>query len=199
MRHAYIVCNGILTDSDNVEGWTDIFEDYYQNEGYFCSRYEYTSGLFKSFFQGKRVKDIAKICNRINRPLNYVGHSNGCDIFSRLIKDTEVRFESAHLFSAATSSDFDRNGFNYGLITKRVKKLYLYCSERDLVLRDLASKTTFLNKIGLGYGTLGYTGPTNVLPQVESRVSTTWKNEFRHSSWFSPENIQESFQLTLRK
>lgn len=199
MKPTYVVCNGIMTDSDDVNGWTDIFEDYYQNEGYFCNRYEYTCGIFKSLFQGRRVRHVETICKRITRPIVYVGHSNGCEIFSRIIKETNIKFVAAHLLSAAMDADFNDNGLNYGLLTKKVDKIYMYCSNRDLALRNWASKTTFLRKIGIGYGVAGYTGPKNVLDQVSHRVFVEWNNDFGHSDLLNQENIQDTFKLTLRR
>lgn len=199
MKPTYMVVNGIMTDSDDVNGWTDIFEDYYQNEGFTCNRYEYTCGVFKSLFQGKRVRDIATICKRISRPLVYVGHSNGCEIFSRLIKETDIKFQAVHLLNAAMEADFEKNGLNYGLCSGKVGRIYMYCSESDLALRDWASKTTFLGKIGLGYGIAGYTGPKNILEKVKHRVFVEWNNNFGHSDMLKPDHIQDTFKLTLRK
>lgn len=199
MKPIYLVVNGILTDSDSVNGWTDIFEDMYQNEGYACDRYEYTCGVFKSLFQGKRVEDLRVICKRIEKPIVYVGHSNGCELFGRLLKDVDSRFEEAHLFAPAMDSDCNLNGLTYGLLSGKVKKVFLYCSKKDRALKNWASKTTFLRFMGLGYGTLGYTGPKNVLDQIEHRIIVSWNNKFDHSDWFKEKNIQDSFKLTLRK
>lgn len=200
MKSTYLVCNGILTDPTDVNGWTDLFEDMYQNEGYPCNRYEYFSGALTRFIkQGARVKELTTIINRIKSPIIYVGHSNGCELFGRLMKDVDCKFEAAHLFAPAMDSDFNKNGLAYGLLSGKVKKVYLYCSKKDMVLKDWASKTSFLRAIGLGYGTLGYTGPKNVLKGIEGLVFETWNNKFDHSDWFSEKNIKESFALTLRK
>jgi hypothetical protein len=200
MKHQFLVVNGILSQPSDINGWTDLFEDYYQNEGYGCTKYEYFSGAITRFMgQGKRVQELNEIVKRINFPLVYVGHSNGCELFGRLMKDTECKFEAAHLFAPAMDSDFNVNGLNYGLLADRVKKVYLYCSKKDLVLKDWASKTSFLKFIGLGYGTLGYSGPKNVLKQVDHRIDVSWNNRFNHSDWFRKNNIQASFDSTLRK
>lgn len=199
MKPVYLVVNGILTDADSINGWTDLFEDMYQNEGYACNRYEYTCGIFKSLFQSKRVDDLRIICKRIQKPIVYVGHSNGCELFGRLLRDVDSSFEEAHLFAPAMDADFNQNGITYGLLSGKVKKVFVYCSKKDNILKNWASKTTFLRYIGLGYGTLGYTGPKNVLKQIESKVVVTWNNKFDHSDWFKEKNIQESFQLTLKK
>lgn len=200
MKSQYLVVNGILSKPSDINGWTDLFEDYYQNEGFACTRYEYFSGALTRFmFQGKRVQELSQIIKRIKDPIIYVGHSNGCELFGRLLKETRLKFDAAHLFSPAMDSDFNKNGLTAGLLSERVKKIYLYCSTKDLVLKNWASKTSFLNFIGLGYGTLGYTGPKNVLKTVEHRVDVTWNNKLDHSDWFKGKNIKKSFDLTLRK
>lgn len=199
MKHAYLVVNGILSLPSDISAWTDLFEDYYQNENYPCTRYEYFSGAITRFIkQGKRVEELNQIVKRINHPLVYVGHSNGCELFGRLMKDTDCKFEAAHLFAAAMDADFNQNGLTLGLLSGRVKRIYLYCSTNDLVLKDFASKTSFLKFLGIGYGTLGFTGPKNVLPGVKDKVEVTWSDSFNHSDWFSKENIQKSFDLTFR-
>lgn len=200
MKPQYIVVNGILSNPSDINGWTDLFEDFYQNEGYACTRYEYFSGAITRFiFQGKRIDELNEIIKRINGPLIYVGHSNGCELFGRLIKETTLKFEAAHLFAPAMDSDFNQNGLTLGLISERVKNIYIYCSRQDLVLKDWASKTSFLKFLGLGYGTLGYTGPKNVLKRIKSRVDVTWNNKFDHSDWFKEKNIKKSFDLTIRQ
>lgn len=199
MKHQYLVVNGILSRPEDIHGWTDLFEDFYQNEEYACSRYEYFCGALTRFMtQGKRVKELTEIIKRIKSPLVYVGHSNGCELFGRLMKDTDVRFEAAHLFAPAMDPDCNQNGITFGLLSERVKNVYLYCSRKDLVLKDWASKTSFLRAIGLGYGTLGYDGPKNILKNIEHRIDVTWENRYDHSDWFKEKNIHKSFDLTFR-
>lgn len=195
----FFCVNGILTKPSDIGGWCDYFEDYYQNEGYPCTKYEYFSGAITRFIkQGKRVEEICTILERISNPIVYVGHSNGCELFSKVVKKTKAKFVAAHLFAPAMESDFDENGLNYALLSGKVQQVYLYCSKKDQVLKNYASKTSFLKFIGLGYGTLGYTGHKNVLPQVQHRVSELWKKDYDHSTWFSENNIKETHELTYR-
>lgn len=199
MKVQYLVVNGILSKPSSIDSWTDVFEDEYQNRGYPCTRYEYFSGaLTRWMFQGQRVKDLYKICCRSKMPLVYVGHSNGCELFSRLVKEHDVQFEAAHLFSAAVDSDFRKNGFNSVLFSGRVKKLHLYCSKGDRVLRDLASKTEWLNRFGLGYGKLGYTGPRYLSKTLQKHVSVINHDSFDHSDWFKGDQIIKSLEMTLK-
>lgn len=200
MKHQFLVVNGILTNPSDIDGWTDLFEDMYQNEGYACTKYEYFSGVLTRFMrQERRTQELAHIVKRINAPIVYVGHSNGCELFGRLMKDTDIKFEAAHLFAAAMDPDCNKNGITYGLLTKKVKNVYFYCSKNDRILKEFASKTSFLRCIGLGYGTLGYTGPKNILEQVKHRVDEHWDNKMDHCDWFNTKNFQKSIDLTFRK
>jgi predicted alpha/beta hydrolase family esterase len=200
MNHQYLVVNGILTRPSDINNWTDVFEDLYQNEGYPCTKYEYFSGALTRWIkQGKRVKDIETIVNRINAPVVYVGHSNGCELFGRLMKDTKTHFEAAHLFAPAMDADCNQNGLTLGLLANRVNNIYLYCSKGDKILKDIARPTSFLKIIGLGYGDLGFEGPKNILPQIENRIYTTWKDSLDHSDWFKDPQLQESFSLTFNR
>jgi len=192
------VVNGILTQPSNIFGWTDFFEDYYQNDGFPCTKYEYFSGAITRFIkQGKRTEQLIEICKRSTNKLVYVGHSNGCELFSRVIKNSDLKFESAHLFAAAMNDDFNENGLNIALLSGRVGKVYLYCSKRDHILKKFASRTSFLKVIGLGYGALGYTGPKNVQSLVSHRVITEWR-QFDHSDWFKEKNIKKSHESTYQ-
>jgi len=200
MKHSFLVVNGILTNPQDIDGWTDLFEDFYQNMGYPCTKYEYFSGALTRFIrQGKRVKDLQKICSRITSPLVFVGHSNGCELFTQLVHKSNLYFEAAHLFASAMDGDFNKNGLNKAVLSGRVKKIYLYCSAKDRILRDFASKTSFMSFLGLGYGTCGYTGPSKISKAIEDKVFVTWENEFDHSDWFTKKNIDISFAYTLRK
>lgn len=201
MKDNFIVVNGILNNPQDIDGWTDIFEDLYQNMGYPCTKYEYFSGALTRFIkQNERVDQLCKIVKRTAQPLIYVGHSNGCELFDKVVRRLhKPYFESAHLFSPAMESDFNTNGLNYCILSGKVKKVYLYCSKGDKILRDWASKTSFLKFIGLGYGTLGYDGPKNVLRAVDDRVIVHWENSYNHSDWFNKHNIDKSFSSTLIK
>lgn len=199
MKVTFLVVNGILTKPSDLDGWTDIFEDFYQNLGIPCNRYEYFSGAITRFLkQAGRVEDLVHILKRITSPLVFVGHSNGCELFCKLLEKTGRTFEAAHLFAPAVDSDFTKNGLNEALAERKVKRLFLYCSKNDRILRDIASKTSFLKFIGIGYGTLGYTGPQNVLTSVDDKLDVTWEDRYGHSDWFKHENIDRSFSMTLR-
>lgn len=198
MKPSYLVVNGILSKPGDINGWTDLFEDEYEDMGYTCKRYEYFSSLIR-WKQSKRVKELTEIIKRSSSKIIYVGHSNGCELFSRLIKETDCEFQAAHLFAPAMDSDCNVNGINLAILSKRVNAVYAYCSKKDLILKNWASKTSFLKFIRLGYGTAGYSGFTNILPEVEGKFHREWSKSFNHSDWFKPKKIKDSIELTLRK
>jgi hypothetical protein len=198
----YVVVNGILTRPGDIQGWTDKSERWYEQRDITCLRYEYFSGAVTRFlFQNDRVQDLREILAEIKRPMVYVGHSNGCELFSRLIKTGGHRFEAAHLFAAAVDPDFsdEGNGFNRALREGHLQKLYLYCSKNDKALRGGNFLTGWLKRFSLGYGNLGQVGPRNLDMNISHTVQIMWNNNYGHSDWWKPENIESSLQLTLRK
>lgn len=195
----FLCVNGILTKEHDIKGWPDRAEVFYQNKGLIASRYKYESGAFTRFvYQGKRVKEVTTILKRSIRPVIYVGHSNGCEIFSRLVKETRYKFPAAHLFAPAVDADFKRNGFNAALKSERIGKLYIYGSANDTWLKHGHRWTGWLRKIGLGYGNLGQVGPINLDLDLADRVILTWRDNYNHSTWLNSLKIKDSLEMTLR-
>lgn len=195
----YIVVNGILTHPSDTQAWTDRAERWYQDRNIICTRYEYFSGALTRFWgQGRRVNQIKDLLLEIEKPIVYIGHSNGCELFTRLIKSTKIEFEAVHLLAAATESDFEDNGYNEAFKECRINKLYLYCSEMDHTLKKGNQMTGWMKFLGLGYGALGLYGPKNMSAKAALNTVVDWQNEYRHSDWFKPWIFSETMQKTLR-
>lgn len=195
----YIVVNGILTRPSDTRAWTDRAERWYQDRGIACTRYEYFCGALTRFLgQRRRVNELKEILLEIEKPIVYVGHSNGCELFTRLIKETDIEFEAVHLIAAATEHDFELNGYNKAFERERIGKLYLYTSEKDDTLKKGNAFTGWLGFLGLGYGALGQKGAINMSPKAKSNTLTTHMDDYRHSDWFKPWNFSETMEKTLR-
>lgn len=195
----FLAVNGILTRPGDIDGWTDKAEDFWQSKGLLASKYEYGCGAATRFlFQGKRVKEVIQILRRTSRPVVYVGHSNGCEILSRVIRESRYTFPAVHLFAPAVQCDFKKNGFNTALKSGRIGKLFIYGSKNDLTLKYGNRFTGWLGGFGLGYGCLGQLGPENMDISVKERVILDWRDTFGHSTWWKPHKIKESLALTLR-
>lgn len=198
-EYQYFFVNGILTNPGDIHGWNDRAERAFENAGLIADRYEYKSGAITRFLgQQKRVNDIAEILSEINRRIIYVGHSNGCELFSKLIQKTDLEFDAVHLFAPATWADFDSNGFNEALEDKRIMNLFIYGSKKDNTLKWGNRLTGWLKFSGLGYGDLGYSGVKNVRESVSHRVHFMWKNNMEHSDWFRAWHFEDSMKLCAR-
>lgn len=192
----YILVNGILTNPEDVDSWTDRAEEWIDtNTEFKATKMEYRSGAFtRRIFQSARVKNLQKICKAyLGDKIILVGHSNGCDIIQRMINKGIPKVHELHLIAAASEHDFKKNGFNRALKNGHVERIIVYMSTIDNVLKKAKLSSRLFGWMGLGYGYLGLTGPLNVDPSVEAKVFV--HNEpMSHSQWFS----KKSFERTMK-
>ncbi|HEY8965245.1 MAG TPA: hypothetical protein VIM58_02305 [Candidatus Methylacidiphilales bacterium] len=187
----YLFVNGILTSTEDRHSWTDRAVTWTESHyGCLADRYEYFSDvLTRRLFQAGRVRDCAaRLAQYRSVDRIVVGHSNGADIACRLLQqdgEPGLQLAALHLIAAAAEADFEKNGLNHALLTGRLGHIHLYGSRNDGALR-LAQATQVLGFLGLGYGSLGRTGPRNVDPRIADRVTVTWRDDFGHSTWFAP-------------
>jgi len=201
MKPHYVLVNGIRTNPNDVNGWTDHAEEWLEDYGYSATKYEYfCTSVFRWVRQPSRSRSVAEIIKRSVKPVVYVGHSNGCEILAKIFReDKMVRIKDAHLFAPAVDPDFDANGFNKAFRDGRIERLFIYGSKADHTLRIGNKLTGWLRFIGMGYGHLGYEGPRNQSGAAILRTYVHWQNEFAHSDWFKPHNFEKSMNLTVRK
>jgi pimeloyl-ACP methyl ester carboxylesterase len=196
----YLFINGILTVPDGHSGWTDRAVTWTESHyGQLAEKFEYFSGaLTRRLFQAARVRRCVDLLrNYAGHDLILVGHSNGADIVCRILQEhPEIEVAEAHLFAAAADADFNKNGLNMALLTGRLGWAYLYGSHRDPALR-LAQYSEVLGFLGLGYGALGRTGPTHLDERITHRVLQTWRDDFDHSTWFSPAQFAATMDLVV--
>lgn len=193
---SYLFCNGILTNPNDVNGWTDRAEAWIEKETpYNADKFEYFSGaLTRRLYQNDRVEKVITIARRMT-PMNLVlvGHSNGCDIIQRVVQREKFKIKELHLIAAASEHDFEKNGFNKALIKGTVEQIFCYCSPKDGALQK-AKLSNIFNFLGLGYGYLGLVGPSRVAESVKDRVTCIWRN-IDHSDWFN----KKYFPLTMKQ
>jgi len=194
----YLFINGILTRPSDPKGWTDRAVTYIQArcECGSAEKFEYFSGaMTRRLFQSGRVDIAADIVRNYigDHRIVLVGHSNGCDIICRLIERYGFIIKEAHLFAAAAEKDFNRNGLNEALTDNRLGLVHVYTSREDDVLKYGGGLTCGLfGWCGMGYGTLGYSGPTNV--RDKTRVFVHQNDRMNHGDWFAGENFLWSMQ-----
>lgn len=192
----YLLVNGILSSPGDVKAWTDRAESWIEDKTRFnAGRFEYFSGaLTRRLYQNSRVEKMSSIISRISSDSIYlVGHSNGCDLIERFVRKTSRRIEEIHLVAAASEKDFRKNGFNKALLSNQIGKIFIYRSHGDRALKLANWTQPFISWLGLGYGSLGYTGAKNVNGLVKSRVIEV-EFGFDHTDYFS--DVQ--FELTMR-
>lgn len=156
---------------------------------YFCGP------ITRAFHQLRRIHRLANLLRSYaGWRISLVGHSNGCDIIVQALQVVRgyhlLQFEFVHLACGACEADFQKNGLNMALLSKRVGKVCVYVAGKDRALR-LAH--TLPGKL-LGYGTLGLHGAMNVLDSVQERVGTMTWPEYGHSDCFHPSHFEVTMQ-----
>jgi hypothetical protein len=203
MKRVFIFVNGILSWPSDADGWTDraVTWTNIRTESV-GEKYEYVCGpLTRRLKQQRRAEGLAKMCryyaNCVGQDphetgpeqpweIHLVGHSNGCDIILRTLKllPRFMRIKSVHLIAAACEADFDANGLNEKLWNGQLGRVEVYTGGEDHALKFATLTGHFLSPFGLGYGSLGLTGPKNAAD--DHRIVEHHEPFFGHSTWFEP-------------
>lgn len=199
----YIYVNGILTLPGASDGWTDRAVTWtHLNTQHRAEKFEYFSGaLTRRLWQARRGRKLARMIGFYLKQgwrIHLVGHSNGCDVILRALNELRhdplpggrlTLIESLHLFGAACDADFDRNWLNSMLSSGDVQRVRIYVGGRDWALRIAYYTEKVLRWVGLGYGTLGRTGPIGVWCNNSKKVETVVEPQFGHSTWWGQDAI----------
>ena len=126
-----------------------------------------------------------------------MGHSNGADVIVDMLRHFPQcpRIRHLHLVCGATEGDFRKNGLNCAMMLGRVGDVTVYCAGQDRTLR-LAH--TLPGRL-LGYGTMGLTGPLNLLPGIAARVRTGIWPGYGHSDCWADLNFDSTMAAFLRR
>ena len=193
--------NGILAFPGRSDGWTDRAVTLsHLHLGVRGEKFEHFSGCLTRFiWQEKRAIALASLANNYlarGWQVFYRAHSNGCDVAIRSLRHIEHgHIAGMQLIAAAAEADFHRNGLNSALLHNRVSRVHLCCSPDDKALWAARISHPFLNVVGNGYGSLGFTGPLNVADEIEHRVSTHWEPGFDHGSWLIGPQLLRTMKL----
>lgn len=192
-RRIYICVNGICSNPGNAEGWTDRFCTWiHTNTEHRAEKFEYFAGpLTRRLFQGKRARALTKLISEYRKDEIYlVGHSNGCELICRALKTiSSIEVRQAHLIAPACDADFKKNGLNDSLYSYAVRKVFVYIGDKDGAMKLAGITGKVLKFFGLGYGTLGLTGPKNVSEDSEDRVESVHFKDYHHSTFFEGQNF----------
>lgn len=200
-RTAFIAINGIRFRPGTARGWPERFCDWITcrtPDGIVADRREYyTSALTRFIGQRKRTDELARKVS-MRKQAGYrvvlVGHSNGCDVTARLLRDIGADIAACHLFApAALEEDFDA-----ALIEGTVGRIHIYGSMNDKALQWGRVTRTLTGWANLGYGSLGLRGG-EFAAQHPDRVKDHSNHSFTgfagHSAWWQ-EGSQ--FDRTMR-
>ena len=160
---------------------------------------EYFSGvIFRRLWQAARVRKLhADLLPWVKRgaAISLVGHSNGCDIIARHLKQFWIALDEVHLVAGACERDCELNGINRAMECGRLERASVYCSERDGALKLARNTGAVLKFFGLGYGTLGLEGPEHVEFPERVRIINRPRG---HREWFGREHFDETMRLIVR-
>lgn len=193
--------NGILAFPGRSDGWTDRAVTLgHKQLGMREEKFEHFSGVItRPFWQEKRAIALANLANTYLRggwTVFLRGHSNGCDVICRAIKHIEHGFIAGiQLIAGACQADFVKNGLNDALLHQRVQKVVLNCSPDDRALWLARASHPVLNFFANGYGSLGFSGPLNVLDAIEHRVHTHWHPGFDHGDYLIGGQLLKTMKL----
>lgn len=192
----YILVNGILSSPGSHSRWTDRGVTWiHQNTPHKAEKFEYWSGpLTRRLRMGKHVRALAELIQTYSgERIVLAGHSNGAEIICLALRGSLSDVSDIHLLSPACESDFEKNGLNAAMISSKVENVFVYTGGQDTALKWAMISKKLLSWLGLGYGTLGLTGPVNAA--YASRVKWIDEPNFGHCSWFSSNN----FEYTMKR
>ena len=189
-RRVEINVPGILARPSKPDDWTDRAVTVAHLRGNVrAEKFEHFSGILsRAFFQEKRARALALLCDEYLQEgwkVSLRGHSNGCDVICRALNHVKYgTISTIQLVGAACEASFVNNGLNLHLRIGTVQKVLIHASPDDKALWLARFTHPVLNRIGNGYGSLGFSGPLQVQGEIAHRVRTFWHVGFRHSDYF---------------
>jgi len=196
-RTFFLAINGIRFHPGDARGWPERFCDFINfrtPDGVSADRREYyTSAVTRFIGQRKRTDELARKVSRAKQAgyrVVLVGHSNGCDVVARLLRDIGTSIAACHLFApAAQEEDFDD-----ALINDVVGRVHIYGSLNDRALQFAKVTRVLGSWAGLGYGSMGLRGG-EFAAKWPGRAFDHSNHGFGHSTWFTEGQI---FERTMR-
>ena len=187
--------NGIWNDPDNVMAWTDRAEDYCENRGIRCKRFEpETNWTFRRmpWHLGKYANMAALMFQTTSQQRRFVlAHSFGCEIVLRAVDLSGLDFEVVILVQGAVTSDCARNRINHLLATNRVKRFVVTWSQNDSMLK----LARFWPPWDFVLRPLGLVGPRNVA--IELRTGAIQWHQHRHSTMWHGDNFHGTMNMVF--
>lgn len=193
----YICGNGILTNPGDAKDWNRraaIWIEEHAKPARAQPYLYFQDIIFRRLFQQKRVDELIAIVKSFEEDefdIYLVGHSNFCDIICRLLQKWDGMISEVHLIAGACEANCEKNGINAALKQGRLAKAFIYVSADDSALKSAKLSETILGWAGLGYGSMGLTGPVN--RAIRTRVIR--RDSYDHSTWFDDDHFDETMRL----
>jgi hypothetical protein len=184
-----------------IESWACQAERWCEVRGIPADRFVYRSPIFTRFvWQWRRIQLLERVlADYKGMPLKLIGHSNGCALICAAIKrvkiDSSLIPAELHLISPACDSSFEKNGLNAALSDGRVSQVTVHWGGKDEAMWFAAASRTLVGWAGLGYGTLGRSGPKDVATGLQARVTGHFEPTFGHSTWFEAVHFEETMRM----
>lgn len=148
----------------------------------------YARATTRRLRQGERVKALADMLAEYaaeEREIILVAHSNGADIVCRAAQQSRLTAHTIHFIAPAAEADFEENGladtFRYGCL----QRVFVWYDSRDRALRLGRWTRRLFGWMGLGYGSMGLTGPViSADDSWTASVSADDRPGMGHSGWF---------------
>lgn len=199
-RTVFLAINGIRFRPGTARGWPERMCDWINcrmPDGVIADRREYyTTAVTRFIGQRKRTDELARKVSKLRHAgyrLVLVGHSNGCDVTGRLLRDLGIYVDACHLFApAAMEEDYED-----ALINEMVGRIHIYGSMNDKALQWGSVTRALFGWLGLGYGSLGLRGG-DFAAKYPDRVKDHSNHSFGHSSWWDEgANFERSMRLII--
>lgn len=196
----YFFIPGINTNTADIDGWHDRAERYCERLGLRANAYPYhVTALDRWIHQAGHIRNAMRCLREGVMPDERIAvttHSNGAAIACGMLREYhDWHVSELHLVAGAEFASYEQNGLNAAVDRGQVKAIFLYCSRSDRALKAAKATRKVLRFVGLGFGSIGLTGPADMSDEADARTRVVWRDGFDHSDYFTP---AENFESTMR-
>lgn len=195
----YFFIAGINADTADIDGWTERAERSCERRGLRANAYPYhVNALDRWVWQAKHVRNATRCLREslmTSDDVVIAAHSNGVAIALGMLRaDPAMVVSELHLIAGAAFASYKDNGLNDAIARHQVGKVFLYCSRDDLALKAAQTTRKFLRFVGLGFGSIGLTGPADMSDEADARTRVIWHEGFDHSTYFDDANFRDTMR-----